>query len=80
MPISIVIQFPILLFAFDLCSSKSGTSCNKLEICVSQNLVKLGGGGVAHKMSAIKGGENWSKLGSLGGRVSTLALILEGEM
>ena len=39
-----------------------------------------GGGGVAHKMSAIKGGENWSKLGSLGGRVSTLALILEGEM
>ena len=64
-----------------MCSSKSGTSCNKLEICVSQNLVKLGGGGgVAHKMSAIKGGENWSKLGSLGGRVSTLALILEGEM
>ena len=39
-----------------------------------------GGGGVAHKMSAIKEGENWSKLGSLGGRVSTLALILEGEM
>ena len=38
------------------------------------------GGGVAHKMSAIEGGENWSKLGSLGGRVSTLALILEGEM
>ena len=39
-----------------------------------------GGGGEAHKMSAIEGGENWSKLGSLGGRVSTLALILEGEM
>ena len=26
------------------------------------------------------GGENWSKLCSLGGRVSILALILEGEM
>ena len=37
-----------------------------------------GGGG--HKMSGMEGGENWSKLGSLGGRVSTLALILEGEM
>ena len=36
------------------------------------------GGG--HKMSGMEGGENWSKLGSLGGRVSTLALILEGEM
>ena len=28
--INSVIQFPILLFAFDLCRSKSGTSCNKL--------------------------------------------------
>ena len=36
--------------------------------------------GEAHKMSGMEGGENWSKLGSLGGRVSTLALILEGEM
>ena len=27
--INSVIQFPILLFAFDLCCSKSGTSCNK---------------------------------------------------
>ena len=26
-------------------------------------------------MSGMKGGENWSKLGSLEGRVSTLALI-----
>ena len=42
--INSVIQFRILLFAFDLCSSKSGTSRNTLEICVSQNLVKLGGG------------------------------------
>ena len=33
-----------------------------------------------HKMSGMEGGENWSKLGSLGGRVSTLALILEGQM
>ena len=31
-------------------------------------------------MSRMEGGENWSKLGSLGGRVSTLALRLEGEM
>ena len=38
------------------------------------------GGGGGHKMSGMEGGENWSKLGSLGGRVSTLALILEGEM
>ena len=49
---------------------------------VSQNLAKLGGGGggEAHKMSRMEGGENWSKLGTLGGRVSTLALRLESEM
>ena len=35
--------------------------------------------GMAHKMSGMEGGENWSKLCSLGGQVSTLALILEGE-
>ena len=43
-----------------------------LEIHVSQNLEKLGGGGgwgKAHKMSIMEGGENWSKLGSVG-RVS----------
>ena len=39
---------------------------------------KGGGGGL--KMSGMEEGENWSKLCSLGGRVSTLALILEGEM
>ena len=39
-----------------------------------------GAGGDAHKMSGMKGGENWSKLCSSGGRVSVLALILEGEM
>ena len=50
------------------------------EIRVSQNLAKLGGEGGGHKMSGMEGGENWSKLGSLGGRVSTLDLILEGEM
>ena len=44
-----------------------------LEICVSQNLEKLGGG-EAHKMSGTERGENWSKLCSLGGRVSTLTL------
>ena len=50
-------------------------------MCIAEpREARRGGGGVAHKMSAIKGGENWSKLGSLGGRVSTLALILEGEM
>ena len=38
----------------------------------------VGGGG--HKLSGMEGGENWSKLGNLGGRVSTLALRLEGEM
>ena len=43
--INSVIQFPILLFAVDLCSSKSGTSSNTPEICVSPNLVKFGGGG-----------------------------------
>ena len=45
-----------------------------LEICVSQNLEKLGGGGEAHKMSGMERGENWSKLCSLGGPVSTLTL------
>ena len=39
-----------------------------------------GGGGDAHKMSGMEGGENWSKLCGLGGRVSILALILEGDM
>ena len=45
---------------------------------VSQNHAKPGG--EAHKMSGMEGGENWSKLCSLEGRVSTLALILEGEI
>ena len=36
--------------------------------------------GEAHKMSGMEGGENWSKLCSLGGRVSTPVLILECEM
>ena len=36
--------------------------------------------GEAHKMSGMEEEEYWSKLGSLGGRVSTLALKLEGEM
>ena len=55
-----------------------------LEIRVSQNLAKLGGGGggegggEAHKMSGMEGGENWSQLGSLAGRVSAFALILDG--
>ena len=42
-----------------------------LEICVSQNLEKLEGGGggqgEAHKISGMEWGENWSKLCSLGG-------------
>ena len=44
----------------------------KPEIRVSQNPAKLGG--EAHKMSGMEGGENWSKLCTLGRRVSTLAL------
>ena len=32
-----------------------------------------GEGGGGHKMSGMEGGENWSKLCSLGGWVSTLA-------
>ena len=55
-----------------------------LEICVPQKFAKLGwGGGGVHKLSGMEGGgggENQSKLCSLGGRVSTLALILECEM
>ena len=31
--------------------------------------------GEAHKMLGMEGGESWSQLGRLGGRVSTLALI-----
>ena len=42
--------------------------------------MKLGGGGGGNKMSGMEGGENWSKLCRLGGRVSTLVLILECEM
>ena len=34
----------------------------KLEIRVSQNLAKVGGGEEAHKMSGMEGEENWSKL------------------
>ena len=36
-----------------------------IEMRVSQNHAKLGGGGGerhAHKMSGMEGGENWSKL------------------
>ena len=51
---------------------------NKLEIPVSQYLARLGGRPI--KCQVWEGGENWSKLCSLEGRVSTLALILEGEM
>ena len=40
----------------------------------------MGGGGKPIKCQGWKGGENWSKLGSLGGPVLTLAVILEGEM
>ena len=43
-----------------------------LEIRVSQNLEKLRG--EAHEMSRMERGENWSKLCSLGGRVSMLML------
>lgn len=36
--------------------------------------------GEAHKMSGKEGGENWSKLCGLEGRVSALVIILEGEL
>ena len=45
---------------------------------MSQNLWKLGGRPI--KCQGWKRGENLSNLCTLGGRVSTLALILEGEM
>ena len=45
-----------------------------------RNSRSSGGGGGAIKCQGWKGRENWSKLCSLGGRVSTLALILKGEM
>ena len=50
--------------------------------CIAETREARGGGGVgeAHKMSAMEGGENRSKLCSLRGRVSTLTLILECEM
>ena len=50
----------------------------QLEICVSQKLRKHGVG-ETHKVLGMEGGENWSKLCSLGGQVSTLALILKGN-
>ena len=49
----------------------------QLEIRVSQNLAKLG---EAHNVRDGKAVEKWSKLCSLGGRVSILALIFEVEM
>ena len=55
-----------------------------LEIRVPQKLAKLGWGRSINcqgwKGEGGGGGENQSKLCSLGGRVSTLALILECEM
>ena len=52
----------------------------KLEIRVSQKLAKLEWGGPKNDRDE-SGGENWSKLCSfLEGRLSTLALILEGGM
>ena len=51
-----------------------------LFIIITRNMCIAEAQGGGHKMSGMEGGENWSKLGSLGGRVSTLALILEGEM
>ena len=44
---------------------------------VSRNLAKFGG--EAHKMSGMEGGENWSKLCSLG-RASFNIGSMKGEM
>ena len=46
----------------------------------SRSSKRVGGGGGGIKVRDGRGGENRSKLCSLEGRVSTLALILEGEM
>ena len=46
--------------------------------CIAEPHEAREGGG--HKMSGMEGEENWSKLCSLGGRVSSLVLILEREM
>ena len=46
-------------------------------MCIAEPREARGGGGEARKMSGMKGGDNWSKLRSLGGRASTLVLILE---
>ena len=58
-------------------------TCNRsafncvLEMHASQNLTKLGG----HKvLGMVRGKRIGVKLCSWGGQVSTLALILEGEM
>ena len=48
--------------------------------CIAEPREARGWGGGGHKLSWMEGRENWSKLGNLGGRVSTLALRLEGEM
>ena len=61
---------------FDLLVSSS-SSLSLLEIVVSQN---LGRGGEGITCQGWKGGENWSKLCSLRGRVLTPALIMKGEM
>ena len=62
---------------FDLLVSSS-SSLSLLEIVVSQNFGRGGGEGIT--CQGWKGGENWSKLCSLRGRVLTPALIMKGEM
>ena len=54
-----------------------GRMCCKFDhgkTSVSQILAKFGGG---RPIKCHGGGENWSKLCSLGGQVSTLTLIFE---
>ena len=49
--------------------------------CIAEPREAPGGEGEPpHKMSGMEGGKDWSKLGSLGGLVSPLVLILESEM
>ena len=56
---------------------KSKTIANTRNTCIAEPREARG---EAYKMSGMEGGENWSTLGSLRGRDSTLALRLEDEM
>ena len=72
-------RIPRLLHVFSLNTMLKFHKYSKTKnTCIAEpHEAREGGGG--HKMSGMEGGENWSKLCSLGGRVSSLVLILERE-